>query len=843
MKRTLLSCMFCLTALLGLHAQSDNDAIYIYRNDGQFNAFFDAQVDSITCSHYDADSIWHSDWQMQVVHTSDSIYRIPLAVIDSVTFHPLEPVLNEKVFPLTPEHAPYILSADTLSFTMSSTTPNPLRPSLGNIVVASYDCMAFPDGIMALVVSVEETSSGILYLCESASMDDVYEQILYHGICENPGAATRFTGRADGILWDEDFQMQIAAGGTTTDFSVNDVAAFEITLQKTLGSPLYTRIVVANNIRMQVDFNASSEASISEQRQLGPTVNCGRIGVPQFPLIWFAPQLMLYGYFEEDGAVSLDFSAHMNRRDKITLTYNGGQWTSRHDPFVESAVDVASLSMDGSAEIGLKPEIRLSLNGSPTSIGISLRSGVKQYCSFKFDALSYLDTGVYDALKESRFRTALTRGGSIFAQAGIIESSSMRHEHPLLDSEQPLGEERWLLPLFTAPEYSEGASKNMAILSSTVSRELLFPVEVGLSLYDDKDNLVSTKYHPVSYGSSDTWNFTQLEQSFESLSPGKRYVCYPTVKLFGAEYRATPSRDFRLDALVETGEASSVTASSAVVSGYAEGLESAETLCELGICYSTSGTPSMDNGKFVSSGRKLSGDFTVSVSDLKPNTTYYYTTCLAIDGEYFYGETKSFKTKGADLCNDANHVHAVDLGLSVKWACCNVGASVPEGYGGYYAWGETEEKSSYTEDTYKYCNDRDGNGWCSEDEYQNIGSNISGTSYDVAHVKWGGGWRMPTEDEIQELINKCSWKWTTVNGIRGYKVTGPNGSSIFLPAAGDRYGTGVSYRGSYGSYWSGTLSEGYSNNAYCLHFFSSGGGSWGGNYRSNGRTVRPVTDK
>ena len=750
MRKILLPLIFSLTALFGLHAQSENDAIYIYRNDGQFNAFFDARVDSITCSHYDADSIWHSDWQMQVVHTSDSIYRIPLAVIDSVTFHPLEPVLNEKVFPLTPEHAPYILSADTLSFTMSATTPNPLRPSLGNIVVASYDCMAFPDGIMALVVSVEETSSGILYLCESASMDDVYEQILYHGICENPAAATRFTGRADGILWDEDFQMQIAAGGTTTGFSVNDVAAFEITLQKTLGSPLYTRIVVANNIRMQVDFNASSEASISEQRQLGPTVNCGRIGVPQFPLIWFAPQLMLYGYFEEDGAVSLDFSAHMNRRDKITLTYNGGQWTSRHDPFVESAVDVASLSMDGSAEIGLKPEIRLSLNGSPTSIGISLRSGVKQYCSFKFDALSYLDTGVYDALKESRFRTALTRGGSIFAQAGIIESSSMRHEHPLLDSEQPLGEERWLLPLFTVPEYSEGASKNMAILSSTVSRELLFPVEVGLSLYDDKDNLVSTKYHPVSYGSSDTWNFTQLEQSFESLSPGKRYVCYPMVKLFGAEFRATPSKDFRID---------------------------------------------------------------------------------------------------DDLCDDANHVHAVDLGLSVKWACCNVGASVPEGYGGYYAWGGTEEKSDYTLWTYKYyLGDLNGDGDNYEsNEWQYIGSNISGTSYDVARMKWGGGWRMPTLDEIQELFEKCSWEWTSVNGVNGRKVTGSNGNSIFLPAAGYRLGTEVIGRGSLGFYWSGTQGErtGYCAFSLC---FNSGGYDWDSSFyldsslRSHGFAVRPVTD-
>jgi len=204
-------------------------------------------------------------------------------------------------------------------------------------------------------------------------------------------------------------------------------------------------------------------------------------------------------------------------------------------------------------------------------------------------------------------------------------------------------------------------------------------------------------------------------------------------------------------------------------------------------------------------------------------------------GERVEGTSKSFTVKvSGDACDDANHVHAVDLGLSVKWACCNVGASVPEGYGGYYAWGETEEKSSYTWENYKYYNSSTGG-------YNNIGSNISGTSYDVAHVKWGGGWRMPTLSEIQELCDKCSWQWTEVNGVKGQKVTGPNGNSIFLPAAGYRLGTEVSLRGSYGSYWSGTLDEYHSGIAYDLRF-DSGGHGWGNYRRYHGHTVRPVTE-
>ena len=176
----------------------------------------------------------------------------------------------------------------------------------------------------------------------------------------------------------------------------------------------------------------------------------------------------------------------------------------------------------------------------------------------------------------------------------------------------------------------------------------------------------------------------------------------------------------------------------------------------------------------------------------------------------------------------------VDLGLSVKWANHNVGAAAPEEYGNYYAWGETRIKLEYYWEDYKYYNS-------STDDFDNIGSNISGTSYDVAHVRWGGGWRMPTLNEIKELINKCSWQWTTVNGVNGYKVTGPNGNSIFLPAAGYRLGTELYYRGSNGIYWSGTLYENISYYAYFLNF-GSGNRYWDYNSRGYGFSVRPVTE-
>lgn len=151
-----------------------------------------------------------------------------------------------------------------------------------------------------------------------------------------------------------------------------------------------------------------------------------------------------------------------------------------------------------------------------------------------------------------------------------------------------------------------------------------------------------------------------------------------------------------------------------------------------------------------------------------------------------------------DACLRVNDHEAVDLGLSVKWATCNVGAESPEEYGGYYAWGETEEKSNYSWNTYKY---HDNNAL----SYIDIGEDISGTSYDVARVKWGGNWRMPTLDEIKELYDKCSREWTEVNGVEGQKITGPNGNSIFLPAAGIRNSTELYLDSMEGYYCSATF--------------------------------------
>ena len=187
----------------------------------------------------------------------------------------------------------------------------------------------------------------------------------------------------------------------------------------------------------------------------------------------------------------------------------------------------------------------------------------------------------------------------------------------------------------------------------------------------------------------------------------------------------------------------------------------------------------------------------------------------------------------------------VDLGLpsGLKWATCNVGATAPEGYGDYFAWGETSPKDNYDWSTYKYCNGSylTLTKYNTKSDYGTVDNKTTlDLSDDAARANWGGKWRMPTKAEHDELIKNCTWTWTIQDGVKGYKVASrTNGNSIFLPAAGSRYGTSVDFVGSSGGYWSSSLSESDPYFAFLLYFISDYV-DWCGSYRDDGHPVRAV---
>ena len=167
----------------------------------------------------------------------------------------------------------------------------------------------------------------------------------------------------------------------------------------------------------------------------------------------------------------------------------------------------------------------------------------------------------------------------------------------------------------------------------------------------------------------------------------------------------------------------------------------------------------------------------------------------------------------------------LDLPSGKKWATCNVGANSPEKKGDYYAWGEITTKSEYTRDNSL--------------TYMKNFDDISGNpNYDVARAKWGGSWRMPTKEEMEELMQNCIWKWTTQNNADGYKVIGSNGNSIFLPATKNG--------NERGHYWTSSpvpFTVGGDNyDAYHLEIESNNRGVYSNGVRYYGFTVRPISD-
>ena len=184
----------------------------------------------------------------------------------------------------------------------------------------------------------------------------------------------------------------------------------------------------------------------------------------------------------------------------------------------------------------------------------------------------------------------------------------------------------------------------------------------------------------------------------------------------------------------------------------------------------------------------------------------------------------------------------IDLGLSVRWADINVGATTPEEFGWFVAWGETRPKDDYSWSTYKYCNGQQTSltKYCTNPNYGTVDGLVRlEPSDDAATIQWGHPWRTPTANEVEELVNQCIWTWTTIGDVNGYRVTGPNGNSIFLPTAGYRYDRRIGGVGTFAGYWASECEEEDPYDATRL-YFDSNGYEVIGYGRWTGRNVRPV---
>ena len=366
---------------------------------------------------------------------------------------------------------------------------------------------------------------------------------------------------------------------------------------------------------------------------------------------------------------------------------------------------------------------------------------------------------------------------------------------------------------------------NSATLRGNISLEGRSIAEKGFVFYIDENSTVNYKVIGNNLGEY-SYQVSELEDG--TTYSYKAYMIVGEEIIYGEEKSFTTIEEIVITLPeVVTVSVMDVTENTAILTGEVASDGGAE-VTERGFIWSENydGNAIVDGYK-VEVGSGL-GVFTYELTDLQPNTNYYV-LAYAINSEgEATGQQISFVTlEQKELINGYEYV---DLGLpsGLKWATHNIGANVAEEYGEYYAWGEIDTKKEYTQ--------------FNSTTYGIPMDDFSGDpQYDVARAKWGSTWRMPTKEEQKELLDNCTWEWSSLNGVSGYLVTGVNGNSIFLPAAGYRENSSLSEVGQYGYYWSSTPQANTNLGAYYLYM--SNGSKLSYYYaRVAGQSVRAVSE-
>ena len=300
---------------------------------------------------------------------------------------------------------------------------------------------------------------------------------------------------------------------------------------------------------------------------------------------------------------------------------------------------------------------------------------------------------------------------------------------------------------------------------------------------------------------------------------------------------------------VSTAEVTDITATTATCGGTIA-TDGGLAITARGVCWSTSHNPTLGDSH-TTDGTGM-GSFTSTITDLSASTTYYVRAYATNSLVTIYGGEQSFTTE-AGGGSGGDHAY-VDLGLpsGLLWATCNVGADTPEDYGDYFAWGETQPKDNFSWMNYQYCMGSFNTltKYCNNPDigYNGFTDNLTTLepSDDAATANWGDDWRMPTDEEWQELYQNTTVTWTQQNGMDGRLFTASNGNSLFLPNAGFRINGDLHYPGTDGRYWSSTLYTGSSYSALAFCFYS---GAYSNVYEMHdvdryfGFSVRPVRCK
>lgn len=732
MKKLMLTLVLLMSVICGAMAQ--NDAMYVYRNDGVINAFLKSNIDHVCYSQLDVDSVAHAEYVVQEVWAVDSVYRIPLEKIDSVSFITPKTVYQPGTVNITSEMREYIIASDSLMLTFAQNTPTNLLPQLGDKLVNTEASGGLLSGFVGKVKEIENTGNGYSVYCDAIDLTDVFECYygMYGGDSERPSRVKNRRvkdGERPGIFeWNPGKLTRnlISTMGSSISYepdgnllvpSLDDAEiSFSLT-PKIYGSAF---LIINREYGVNLNISIYGDYTLEEYMALAGSITGG--GDLKFIEKPFPIPEVLCDVDVEFGAF-LRAGFQISTEQKWTQRYNSTfhyEWSSKGQESLKNINDIRNVenthsgivALKGICEGGLYAKVGLAFFATSqldiAEVGLRLEGGLRfegtalPYISNKEDALK--STDLYNTMKGQGVELSAYYGTSAYAN---LFSWSWNKPIPNWDN-IPFEKKGVIKSCNYVPEFKNTKLEkedNYYIASFDIFGNC-DKTDIGFSL-QCKDNPTDRVggYSVYDYNGPSSSAHTTFYKT-PSKDP---YIVYPLVKFGELEMIAEPSAEVAFHS-----------------------------------------------------------------------------------------------------CPDNNHPHAIDLGLpsGTKWACCNVGASSPEQPGGYYAWGETKEKSVYYEDTYQYyTSEKDEVLWDTYYYYYiNIGSGIAGTSYDVAHVHMGRSWRMPSVEQQKELINNCTRIWTKRYDVYGMVVKGKNGGEIFFPAAGYRWDSYLYPVGFFGGfYWSSSL--------------------------------------
>ena len=832
--------IMALNNVLPVQAQQTTQyALYNYRNDGNFNAWLNIDIDSITYSCIDTLGIEHDEVMVQEVWTPDSVYRIPLEVIDSIGFHAPEPVMQDGIFYLRDYHAIHTIAIDSLTIFFDTSVHRDSLPTVGQVVTAAIYSYPYEDGFAGIVDNIEYNSNGIKLTCQEANVSDIFKKLVIVGkVIGNPEGTTNSKSRR---VIDErdhfenipipDIKLSVLNGILSVEsknpylncqYSVYvDELMYNISADVYIRHPELSFQVAfklsdlikigtsASNALYELITGSDSDSELKTNREV--LEECLSEGIP-IPLVKtgvfnltlkLSPMIKLGGDLELDLLTKTSAKQHigfnaagytklaqlLNLIDptipvgEINGTLRNRSFSSERAPM---SVKELKAKVSGKVAQGVIVQLEANLVSKKlvhASIGVEWARQLSGQLQFNLydSSTDGFDKNFYDLIKDSKVE--VKDYAKLKGEIGASPSPywSLGGEVDLY--ENILGE-YYIVPHFTEPslpKFENNSWNNLKPLSlySTLSKDIVLSCKPGMKIVDLNGDDIKKVEDSDLYQYEVEWKYWPLSIDISNLTPGETYRCYPTFSILGSRYfKAGPYHEFTVPQLMSaTPEEVSLSIGSSSIIEIVDGWDTFAVVI----------SGDEDVVSFVN-------DETTDARHIKIIGNKVGKTALKIEDR----RTGEVVIVPITVTNDIP-AEPMDLGLpsGTKWASYNVGATKPEEYGGYYAWGETEVRDQYYFTTYSLC---DGTVSSCHD----IGENISGTEYDVAHVKWGGEWCMPTKDDFQELVYTCEYKETTRNGVKGYQFTGPNGKYIFLPYTGYYWNTENSNVGSEGCYWSAT---------------------------------------